>query len=147
MAYKVRHVGALTEAKTLSGREIKRDDYLVGMLGEQMVMLPQVPEQDHFLYQNTLPITQEQLVEKYNGILPKHLRGANVMCTCGSDAVIIINGPYINHWICRAFIQLGKHQTSFKIVDGEIQLDKKTKDERLMGDSDMNKLLKDPDDN
>lgn len=129
---KVAHFhGQVNEATLPNGKVVTRERYLLVMMGEAMSLVAQVDEQDHFLYQNQMPISKEDLLGKYGGVVPMHLRGAHVKCTCGSEAVVLVDGPYSGKAICRAYVQFGKHQTSFQIRDGKMELDAKTKSERL----------------
>lgn len=140
-----KRIGQANQTRDLHGRLVERTEFLFIQLGEDIVFVSPVYDPDHFLYQNTVPITEEEVKIKYGGILPIHLRGANVMCTCGAEGVLMMEGPYKDLMLCKAVAILGKHQTSFEIKDGTLYLDKKTADERLMGDSDINKTIRSED--
>lgn len=137
-----KRVGQANTTRDLNGRLVERAEFLFIQLGENIIYASPVYDPDHFLYQNVIPITEEEVKIKYGGILPLHLRGANVMCTCGAEGVYMNEGPYANLMLCKAVAMLGKHQTSFEIKDGTLYLDKKTADERLMGDSDIAKTIR-----
>lgn len=131
------HHGQVNNAILPDGRPIERSEILAVLINEQIAVVHPVPDQDHFIYQNTMPVTKADVITKYGGSLPAKMQGPNLMCTCGSDAVIMLDGPYKDMAICRAYIQFGKHQTSFQIKDGKLQLDKKTQSERLADPMDI----------
>lgn len=137
-----KRVGQANSTRDLNGRLVERTEFLFIMLGENVVYVRPVYDPDHFLYQNLIPMTEEEVKIRYGGVLPLNMRGANVMCTCGAEGVLMMEGDYKDMMLCKAVAMLGKHQTSFKIKDGTLYLDKKTADERLMGDSDINKTIK-----
>lgn len=135
-------VGQVNETRDLKGRIVERADIIFLKYGEQIIFAKTVYDPDHFIYQNTLPISDDELRLKYLGQMPKELQGANAMCTCGSDAVYMLEGPYKEMMLCKSVAMLGKHQTSFEVKNGKLILDKKTRDEKLMGDSDIAKTMK-----
>jgi len=136
-----KRVGQANQTRDLKGRLVERQEYVFIQLGENIIFAKTVYDPDHFLYQNTIPITEDEVKIKYGGILPLELRGASVLCTCGAEGVYMLEGPYANLMLCKSVAMLGKHQTSFEIKDNVLHLDKKTADERLMGDSDIAKTM------
>lgn len=122
----IHHKGQVNEAELPNGQKVKRADLLIMKLGENIVAVEPVPEQEHFLYQKTMPVSNEDLITLYGGVMPQKLLGPNAMCSCGAEAVVLVEGPYSGKAICRSYIQFGKHQTSFKIVDGVMKVDKQT---------------------
>jgi hypothetical protein len=137
-----KRVGQVNQTRNLNGRLVERTDFLFVMMGEQLTYVQPVYDPDHFIYQNLMPITEDEVRIKYLGVLPKHLRGAHIMCTCGAEAVIALEGDYAGMAVCKSVATLGKHQTSFQIKEGKMVVDKKTQDERYMGDSDIAKTIK-----
>lgn len=137
-----KHVGQANKTVTLNGREVERAEFLFVKLGEQITFVKAVYDPDHFLYQNHMPITDDDVRMKYLGRIPKEMQGPNVVCTCGAEGVVMLEGPYANMAMCRSLAQFGKHQTSFLVKDNQLVLDKKTADEKLMGDSDLAKTMK-----
>lgn len=126
MANVIRHRGKVNEAELPDGQKVKRADLLIMKLGEDIVAVEPVPDDSHFLYQRVMPVSNEDLIMLYGGVMPRKLMGNNGMCSCGSEAVILMEGPYSGKAICRVYAQLGNHQTSFKIVDGVMKVDKQT---------------------
>lgn len=125
-----------------NGKTYERAEFLFMKLGEQIVFVHPVYDDLHFLYQRHIPLSEEELIRKYNGIMPKEMMGPNILCTCGSEGVYMLEGPYAGYAICKSVATLDKHQTSFKIKDGRLIVDKKTADNKLMTDAEINKLLK-----
>lgn len=138
----VKHLGQQNSTKDLNGRLVERAEWVFVMMGEEVTFVYTVYDPDHFIYQNILPVTEREAKEKYLGIVPKNLRGAHIMCTCGAEGVVMMEGPYQGMAMCRSLAQLGKHQTSFQVRDRKIMFDKKTEDEHFMGDSDIAKTIK-----
>lgn len=137
-----KRVGQVNQARTLNGKLIERSEFLFIMMGEQITFVKPVYDPDHFLYQNLMPITEDEVRIKYMGILPRNLQGAHIMCTCGAEGVVALDGDYAGLAVCKSVATLGKHQTSFQIRDGKMVVDRKTQEEHYMGDSDINKTLK-----
>ncbi len=124
------HHGKLTQVEK-DGVIIKREQFLFALVNEEISFVEQVDDDDHFLYQNLMPVSKMDLITKYNGKLPEHLCGPNLKCTCGSDGVILLDGPHKDKAICRSYITTGYHQTSHTIKDGKMQLNKKAQSERM----------------
>ena len=137
MANVIRHKGQVNEATLPNGRTVKRADLLIMKLGENIVPVEPVPETDHFLYQNVMPISNDDLLLLYGGRVPQKLLGPNVYCSCGAEGVVLVEGPYIGKAICRAYAQFGKHQTSFSIKDGVMKVDKKTESNQMASVEDI----------
>lgn len=137
-----KHVGQQNQTRNLNGRLVERTEFLFVMVGETVGFVKPVYDPDHFIYQNLLPISQEEVRTKYLGVLPMHLRGSHIMCTCGAEAIIALDGDYAGLAVCKSVATLGKHQTSFQIKDQHLIVDKKTADEHYMGDSDLAKKIK-----
>lgn len=127
----IKHKGRLIEAYLPDGTKVERQDLLLVKLGEQIVVMKQVDDDDHFLYQYRVPISTEDLITKYKGKVPLHLQGPNIMCTCGSVGNPLLDGPYANHLMCESMGRFGKHQTSFQMKDGRLILDKQTESNYL----------------
>jgi hypothetical protein len=134
--------GQINQVKDLNGRMVERADILFLKYGENIIFAKVVYDPDHFIYQNTIPMTEDEIRLKYLGILPKNLRGPNGMCTCGAEAVYMLEGPYKEMVLCKSVAMLGKHQTSFEVKDGHMILDKKTKDEKFMTDAEIAKTMR-----
>lgn len=141
MPHIVRHLGKVTRATLHDGTQIERQDLLLVKLGEQIIVAKQVDDDDHFLYQFRQPISTVDLIGKYKGVIPLELQGPNIMCTCGSVGNPLTDGPYAGWLMCESMGRFGKHQTSFKLKDGQMILDKKTASEYL---TDMKDLIDDP---
>lgn len=137
-----KRVGQVNQTRNLNGRLIERSEFLFVMMGDQITYVKPIYDPDHFLYQNVMPITEDEVRIKYLGVLPKEMRGANIMCTCGAEGVVALEGDYVGLAICKSVATLGKHQTSFQMKDGKMVVDKRTQDERYLGDSDIAKTLK-----
>lgn len=138
----IKHSGQVNEAVDLKGKTIKRADFLfVKLTNGEIGFVPVAYDPDHFIYQNQMPIPEDELITKYHGIVPKKLQGAHGLCTCGAEAVVMLEGPHAGMALCKSVAQLGKHQTSFQIKDNKLILDKKTRDEKLMMDSDIAKTM------
>jgi len=135
-------IGQQNSTRNLKGRIVTREEFLFFQLGEEVTFVPVVYDPDHFLYQNVLPITEMETRIKYLGQLPINKQGAHMMCTCGAEGVVMLEGPYAGMALCKSVAQLGKHQTSFQIKDQHLIVDKKTADEHYMGDSDIAKTIK-----
>ena len=138
----IKHKGQLNTVRNLHGRMVERADFLFVMAGENIDMVRVVYDDIHFIYQNHMPITPADVLIKYHGKLPNHLIGAHILCTCGAEAVIMLEGPYAGMAMCKAVATLGKHQTSFEVKDQQLILDKKTKDEHYMGDAEVERGMK-----
>jgi len=137
-----KRVGQQNQARNLNGRLVERTEFLFVMMGEEVTFVTPVYDPDHFIYQNLMPISEEEVRIKYLGVLPIALRGSHILCTCGAEAVIAIDGDYAGMAVCKSVATLGKHQTSFQIKNQHLIVDKKTQDERYMGDSDIAKTIK-----
>lgn len=129
----IHHYGQVNKAVTADGKVVERAEWYFVILGNEFKAVRAVPDQDHFIYQNLMPITPEE-VGKYGGVTPPHLRGPHLMCTCGSDAQIIVGGEYDGMAMCTFYGKLGIHQTSAKIVDGRIILPKKVESQYIHDD-------------
>lgn len=138
----VKHLGQVNTARNLKGRLVERQDFLFIKFGEDIIYAPAVYDDIHFLYQNALPVTEADVISKYGGVLPLSQQGANVMCTCGIEGVLMLEGPYKGMMLCKAVAQLGKHQTSFEQKDGRLILDRQTEDRVMMSDTDLNKSIR-----
>jgi hypothetical protein len=134
-------LGQVNEARDLKGRLVERVEILFLKVGEEITFRKVVYDPDHFIYQNTLPISENEIALKYLGKLPLNMQGPNGMCTCGAEAVLMMEGPYKDMILCKYMAMFGKHQTGFEIKDNKIILDKKTRDEKLMSDSDIAKTM------
>ena len=137
-----KRIGQQNQTRDLHGRLVERAEFLFVMEGEQVTYVNPVYDPDHFLYQNLMPITEEEARMKYLGVLPINMRGAHIMCTCGAEGVVMLEGPYQGFAMCKSMATLGKHQTSFQVKDQHLIVDKKTADEHYMGDSDIAKTIK-----
>lgn len=121
----IKHAGQVNRARLADGREIERTEWLFWRDPQgQFASAKAVPDQDHFLYQNVMPIPDDILITKYNGVVPENMRGDAIMCTCGSPGVVFTDGPYRDMAICRFYMQFGVHQTSAKIENGKLTLPK-----------------------
>ena len=139
----VKHTGQLNKAYDPSnGKTYERTDMLFVILNEQIQFVKPVYDPDHFVYQRHMPLTEAQVKTKYLGILPKEFRGPVIMCTCGAEAVIMLDGPYANMAICKSIVMYEKHQTSFKVSDGQLILDKHTQDNVMLTDAEIQKNLR-----
>lgn len=124
-------IGKVKKARK-NGKIIERTDQVMMMLPNGRISFCSVvPDDDHFIYQNQVPMTRDDVILKYNGILPPDKQGPTAMCTCGSDAVLLLEGPYANHVICRTYLVTGFHQTSHKIRNGKLEYNRKTVSERI----------------
>lgn len=127
----IHHRGQVNEAvDPRNGKTIKREDNLFIVANEALLAVKAVPDQDHFLWQSQMPIPNETVVTKYGGILPESMRGPHVSCTCGSDAVYMLEGEYAGMMICRSYLTTGFHQTSHTIKNGVMELNKQSIKER-----------------
>ena len=127
MSYKkgiIHYHGQVNKAIDLNGRVVERAEWYFVILGNEFKAVRAVPDQDHFIYQNLMPVTDKDLI-KYGGVIPQHLRGPHLMCTCGAEAQVIVGGEYDGMAICGFYGRFGIHQTSAKIVDGQIILPKR----------------------
>ena len=129
--------GQVNEATLPDGRKVTRERYLLIKVGENISLNEQVDDYDHFLYQNLMPISNEDLIGKYGGVVPVHLRGSCILCSCGAEGILMLDGPYANKLICKSYVSLGKHQTSFQIKDGKLIVDKKTQSEYMADPNDI----------
>lgn len=118
----------------------ERADFLIMKVGENISVYPAVEEYDHFIYQNLLPVSEEELITKYHGKLPKSLVGPNAVCSCGSEAVIMLDGPYANKVICKMVAQTGYHTTGHDTKNRQNAKFNPKVD--LLGDSDILKTMK-----
>lgn len=138
-----KHVGQINKVYDPSnGKTYERAEYLFVLLNEQIQFVKAVYDPDHFIYQRHKPMTELEVKTKYLGILPKEFRGPVIMCTCGAEAVVMLDGPYANMAICKSIVMFQKHQTSFTVRDGQIYLDKKTQDEVMLTDAEIQKNLR-----
>jgi len=139
----VKHVGQINKVFDPSnGKTYERTEFLFVMLNEQIQFIKPVYDPDHFIYQRHLPLTEDEVRIKYLGILPKEFRGPVIMCTCGAEAVVMLDGPFANMAICKSVVMFKKHQTSFSVRDGQIYLDKQTQDEVMLTDAEIQKNLR-----
>lgn len=139
----IKHAGQLNKVFDPSnGKTYERSELLFMKLGDEITFVHPVYDDIHFIYQRHLPITEDELIRKYGGIMPQEMMGANLMCTCGAEAVYMLEGPYGGLVLCKSVAMFEKHQTSFQIKDRTIILDKQTKDKVLMTDAEMKRLLK-----
>lgn len=139
----VKHVGQLNKAYDPSnGKTYERTDMLFVMLNENIQYVKPVYDPDHFIYQRHMPLTEEQVKTRYLGVIPKEFRGPVIMCTCGAEGVIMLDGPFKNMAICKSVVMFQKHQTSFKIREGQIFLDKQTEDNVMLTDAEIKKNLR-----
>jgi len=115
-------------------------------VGEITQLIDAVGQDDLMYYQFNMPIEREEY-EKYRqrGIpIPESRLGFSVMCQCGSE-VVYANDPNCPEWmlgklICKSLAMFGVHQTSMVISDGKIKLPKYIEQDKLLLDSDMEKL-------
>lgn len=137
-------VGSLKEVRLPDGRVMKREEnqFLFMQFGEEVGFFRQVYDDIHFLYQNTMPVTEQELISKWGGHLPVHLQGQNVKCTCGSDGVIMMEGPYRGVAMCKILAMTGFHQTSHTIKDGKLEFNKRVRDNYFMTDAEMRRGAK-----
>lgn len=135
-------VGQLNLVRDLSGRLVERTEYVYVKFGEDITFVKAFYDPDHFIYQNVMPISEIEVRIKYMGNLPKELQGSNIMCTCGAEGVIATDGELAGMAICKSLATVGKHQTSFKIQNGTLVYDKKTKDDFFLTDSELKKSMK-----
>ncbi len=87
----IRHHGEVKRATTPGNRQVVRQERL--FVPEYSNFVPCAPYDDHFVYEN-----------------PK-VNESSYMCTCGSVAVINMNGPRL--LVCHFHALHGSHQTSF----------------------------------
>lgn len=144
----IKHLGKIKKiVDPRTNKSIDYQDKLIFVVGDnQWIMAECVPDDDHMLYQFQMPVTPEELTTKYGGKLPKSKQGPLVSCSCGSEAVLLIEGPFAGKLICRAYAQFGKHQTSFKMTGGKLELDSRTKDSIYLSDKEILRSMKDRDD-
>jgi hypothetical protein len=135
-------IGQINEVRDLKGRLVERAEYLYLKVGENITFAKVVYDPDHFIYQNTIPLTEDEVRLKYLGVLPKELQGPNGMCTCGAEAVFMMDGPYANMILCKSVAMVGKHQTSFEVKNGKLTYDKNIQENYFMSDSDIAKTMK-----
>ena len=77
--------GQVNTAVDLHGKPVERAEYLFMKYDDQITFVRAVYDDQHFLYQNTIPVPDEDIVTKYNGKLPENLQGHNILCTCGIE--------------------------------------------------------------
>lgn len=127
----LKRVGQLKKVVLENGREIERGQPLFFLHNDELINAKTLPDDDHFVFEMIPLVTQEQLVRDYGGVLPKEMQGERFFCTCGSAAVMFLEGPYKDHLVCRMFVTTGYHQTSHTIKDGVIYFNKDTRLNRL----------------
>lgn len=139
-------VGQLNEAELPDGRKVYRADKILYKVGEQEVLAECAYDSDHFIFENKRLITKVEY-ERYKntlGYIPLDRLGVISSCSCGSEAVLVIDAKapdeIRNKLVCASVLKFGKHQTSFKIRDGRLILDKITAADSLMMDSDLDRL-------
>jgi len=141
-------VGRKNEAYALDGRKVYRADKILVMVGENIVLVDTVDDPDHFIYENKKLITKEEY-NKYKSLgmqIPLERQRPTAMCTCGVEAVTCVDPKAPPEWqnklMCRSVLQFGIHQTGMKIIENKSTLPDNIAQDKLMGDSDMKKLLK-----
>ena len=133
----IRHKGQVNEAFLPDGTKVERATLVLMKMGENIIPVEPVDDQDHFIYAWKRPISEFELVSKYGGVMPRELMGANACCSCGAEAVVLMDGPYMGKAICRFYAQFGRHQTSMKIKDGKLYIDKRTESEQMASAEDI----------
>lgn len=140
-------VGQVNECVDWEGKKHYRGEKLLVMLGENNIVdIEQVYDPDHFIFQFRKPITREEY-ESYRkaGVpIPQNRLGSSIMCSCGAQGVVCIDPKapkeMFDKAICKSLMEFGIHQTSF-IRDGNtIRLPKQIEQDKLMLDSDLEKL-------
>lgn len=138
-----KHIGQLNKAyDKFNGKTYERSDFVFVLANDQIEMAKIVYDPDHFVYQRHMPLTEFDVKIKYGGILPEHLRGPVLMCTCGAQGVVMIEGPFAGMALCKSVAVYSKHQTSFKVRDGELILDRQTADSVMLTDAELKKNLR-----
>lgn len=139
-------VGQLNKVVDLKGKTQIRQEKLFVMVGENNIQLvEQVYDPDHFLYQRDMPITKSEY-EYYrtHGGVPKERLGNNVLCTCGGEGVIITDpsapSNIVGKLMCQNVAQFGIHQTGMIIKDGKMSLPSAIAQDKLLTDAEMEKL-------
>lgn len=136
-------VGQLNKAyDKYNGKTYERAEFLFILKDDKIEMVKPAYDPDHFIYQRHMPQTENEVRTKWLGILPEHLRGPVLMCTCGAQGVVMLDGPYSGLALCKSVAMYGKHQTSFKMRDGELILDRRTADTVMLTDAEMLKNLR-----
>lgn len=138
----IKNRGQLNKATDpFNGKTYERAEWVFILENEHIAMAKTVYDPDHFIYQRHMPQTETDMLRKYPTGLPVALRGPVVMCTCGAMGVKMLEGPHAGLILCKSVALFGKHQTSFKVKDGELILDKKTADGVMLTDAEMQKNL------
>jgi hypothetical protein len=141
-------VGQINQARDLNGKLIYRANKLFMMVGETIQEVDCVYDPEHFLYQNVMPVTKVEYenYQKTIGYIPRERLGNHGMCTCGAEAVIILDPNAPPDWngkaICRSVAQFGIHQTDMIIKDGKATLPDKIAQDKIMTQAEYDRQLK-----
>ena len=137
-------VGRLEEIRDHRGKLHKRQTHFFYNVGESTTIVEAVDEDDdHMLYQYNLPITKEEyeMYRKMGVNIPLDRVGECVMCSCGSNAVIVMDSKapieLQNKLVCKCFMQFGIHQTSMIRFGNQIRLPDNIANDHLMLDSEI----------
>ena len=141
-------VGQLNDVVDHNGIRRVRQDKLLFKVGENTMLIDCVYDESHLLYQNQMPIEKAEY-EQYrkNGQkIPSHRLGANVLCSCGSTGVLILdpNAPleWQNKLICENVARFGIHQTGMDLKDGKMKLPKELEQDYMMTQDEVLRTLK-----
>lgn len=145
----VKHAGRIMEGTFPDGMKVYRHDKVLFQIGEQIMLIDCLNEDEHFIFQWRKPLNKEEynrIKQKY-GYMPKELLGDSALCSCGSSAVLCLSSPYpndekLNKICCKSLLQFGFHQTSFQIKDGRLILNRQQQENLLLDPSEVEKSMR-----